>query len=390
MADDIIEQQAETQVAETQATEPTVEQQIAEQMNFRLNGGEPPKETTETTETQVAETETTNTTEVPEFKFQTFTEKYGWQNPEDAAKEIEELRLLKANPIKEELKFENEKSQKIIRALQAEKFDDVYEVLHEQRQLERLTAAEVTKETANDIIKLSMQIKYKDEGLTEAEIEHKFKKQYGIPKEPTELATESEEEFQDRHNEWKDRVAEIEMEKIIDAKVAKRELEAAKSKIVLPEILAEVDEDYIQYKKSLDESATMDAETKEAYKSFKPKDIETKINFNDEANKIAFEFQYEPDEEGFKQSLDLVMDTQKYFEKYKGQDGSPNRKQFLQDIYFIQNKEKIIMAAMNQAKNATLKAQLPDNSQGSFQRQTPTGQEPSELHKYMQAAGVVK
>ncbi len=138
----------------------------------------------------------------------------------------------------------------------------------------------------------------------------------------------------------------------------------------------------------MEESAAIDAETKEAYKSFTPKDIETRINFNDEANKIAFEFHYEPEAEGFKQSLDLVTDTQKYFEKYKNSDGSPNRKQFLQDIYFIQNKEKIIMAAMNQAKNATLKAQLPDNSQGSFQRQQPQTGEPNELHKYMQAAGV--
>lgn len=388
MADNVTEEIQIEQVTET-ATQPSVQEQIAEQMEFRLNGGKPPEQAAETTETKTTtETETTTTTEVPAFQFQTFTEKYGWQSPEDAQREIEELRAFKANPVKEELKFENEKSQKIIKALQADKFDEVYEVLHEQRQLDRLTAAEVTKDTASEIIKLSMQIKYKVEGLTEAEIEHKFKKQYGIPKEP--VLDEYDEDSVAAHNEWKDRVAEIEMEKIIDAKVAKRELEAAKSKIVLPDIAAEVDEDYLQYKESLEKSAAIDAETKEAYKSFKPKDIETKINFNDEANKIAFEFQYEPDEEGFKQSLDLVMDTQKYFEKYKGQDGSPNRKQFLQDIYFIQNKEKIIMAAMNQAKNATLKSQLPDNSQGSFQRQTPTGQEPSELHKYMQAAGVVK
>jgi len=388
MADDIIEQQAETQVAETQVIEPTVEQQIAEQMNFRLNGGEPPAQSAETTETQVAET--TTTTEVPEFKFQTFTEKYGWQNPEDAAKEIEELRQLKANPVKEELKFENEKSEKIIRALQAGKYDDLYQVLHEERQLERLTAAEVNKDTANDIIKLSMQIKYKDEGLTEAEIEHKFKKQYGIPKEPIELATESEEEFQDRHNEWKDRVAEIEMEKIIDAKVAKRELEAAKSKIVLPNIESEADEGYLQYKFNLEESAKVAAENIEAYKTFNPKSIETKIDFNDEANKIAFQFQFEPDTESFNKAMEFVTNPESK-NPFINQDGTTDRKKVLEALYFGLNKEKILLEAMKQAKNATLKSQLPDNSNsGIGTRFVPQSQEPNELHQWMTAAGVVK
>ena len=388
MADELIDN-IQTGGEQQASAEPTVEAQIKEQMEFRLNGKVPevaveqPAAQTEGTEQVVTQTE------APVFQFQTFTEKYGWQNPDDAVKEIEELRALRANPTAAEIKYENEQSEKLAKALQAGKIDEVYGYLDEQRRLDRLTASEVTKETANDIIKLSMQLKYKEEGLTSDEIDYKFKKTYGIPKEPIQGATETDDEFEERHNEWKETVNDIEAGKIIDAKVAKRELEAAKSKLVLPNIEAEVDQDYIQWKKELEESEAIDAETKEAYKSFTPKDIETRISFNDEANKIAFEFHYEPEAEGFAKSLDLVTDTQKYFEKYKNSDGSPNRKQFLQDIYFIQNKEKIIMAAMNQAKNATLKAQLPDNSQGSFQRQQPQTGEPNELHKYMQAAGVV-
>lgn len=275
-------------------------------------------------------------------------------------------------------------------ALQAGKYDDLYQVLHEERQLERLTAAEVNKDTANDIIKLSMQIKYKDEGLTEAEIDHKFKKQYGIPKEPTELATESEEEFQERHNEWKDRVAEIEMEKIIDAKVAKRELEAAKSKIVLPDIESEVDEDYLQYKFNLEESAKAASENIEAYKTFNPKSIETKIDFNDETNKISFQFQYEPDAESFSKAMEFVTNPESK-NPFINQDGTTDRKRVLEALYFGLNKEKILLEAMKQAKNATLKSQLPDNSQGGIgTRQLPQNQEPNELHQWMTAAGVVK
>jgi len=387
MADDIIEQQAAPSGEQVQATEPTVQELIKEQMDFRLNGGTPPQEPINEIEKPSIEGAAAEPVaqEPAPFSFDVFKDRFGYEKPEDVLSEIEQLRALKENPTPVSIKYENEQSEKLAKALQAGKVDEVYNYLNEQKKLEALTTSEITKDSADAIIKLGMQLKYKD--LTESEIDYKFKKQFAIPKEP--VLDVDDDESVAAHNEWKDKVAEVEMEKIIEAKLAKPELEAAKHKLVLPNIEAEVDEDYLQYKESLEKSATIDAETKEAYKAFKPKDIETKLNFKDEANKIEFEFQYEPDEEGFRQSLDLVMDTQKYFEKYKGQDGSPNRKQFLQDIYFIQNKDKIIMAAMNQAKNATLKSQLPDNSQGSFQRQSPQGTEPSELHKYMQAAGVV-
>lgn len=384
MADDIIEQQAETQVVETQETEPTLQQQIAEQMNFRLNGGEPPMESTETTET----VEQVTQTEPPVFQFQTFTEKYGWQSPEDATKEIEELRALKENPVVAEPKFENEQSKALFNAIQAGKSDEVFEILAQQKKLESLTTAEITKDNADAIVKLGMQLKYKD--LTESEIEYKFKKQFAIPKEPVMGDMDDEDEFRDKHNEWKDKVAEIEMEKIIEAKLAKPELESAKSKLVLPNIESEADEDYLQYKFNLEESAKAASENIEAYKTFNPKSIETKIDFNDETNKISFQFQYEPDAESFSKAMEFVTNPESK-NPFINQDGTTDRKRVLEALYFGLNKEKILLEAMKQAKNATLKSQLPDNSQGGIgTRQLPQNQEPNELHQWMTAAGVVK
>jgi len=43
MADDIIEQQTAPSGEQVQATEPTVQELIKEQMDFRLNGGTPPR-----------------------------------------------------------------------------------------------------------------------------------------------------------------------------------------------------------------------------------------------------------------------------------------------------------------------------------------------------------
>lgn len=273
----------------------------------------------------------------------------------------------------------------------AGKTDEVFEYLNEQRQLDRLTTAEVSKDTADEIIKLGMKLRYKDEGLNETEIAYKFNKQYSIPKEPVELASETAEEFEQRHNDWKEQVADIEMSKIIDAKVAKRDLEAAKQKLVLPSVETSVDEDYIQYKKDLEESAKIDEETKIAYKAFTPEAVEAKMNFNDEANKIAFEFQYKPTQEEFAQAVEMVTNPEKFWGMYKNSDGSPNRQKFLQDIQFLVSREKMTMEAMKQAKNATIKQMLlADNSQsGQFQRQPAQQGEPSEIHKLMQQAGVV-
>lgn len=383
----------ETQVAEQSATtqvQDTVAPELREMMEISLNGGIPPAKQETASEQIIEQQHGTEQEEVVDANEYLKTN-LGYESWEAAKAEIEELRQLKANPTKAEIKYENEVSQKLAQAWMAGKTDEVFEYLNEQRQLDRLTTAEVSKDTADEIIKLGMKLRYKDEGLNETEIAYKFNKQYSIPKEPVELATETAEEFEQRHNDWKEQVADIEMSKIIDAKVAKRDLEAAKQKLVLPTVESSVDEDYIQYKKDLEESARIDEETKQAYKAFTPEAVEAKMNFNDEANKIAFEFQYKPTQEEFAQAVEMVTNPGKFWGMYKNSDGSPNRQKFLQDIQFLVSREKMTMEAMKQAKNATIKQMLlADNSQsGQFQRQPAQQGEPSEIHKLMQQAGVV-
>ena len=374
---------------ENEITETVVEQAVEQQasvpseldalMQMSLSDGMPKEVVTEINEEAVV-----NVTEAqpPVFEFKTFTDKYGWQNPEDAETEIQELRKLK--DVKPEFKFENDKSKVLFEAIQSGKTDEVFKVLEEQRKLDNLTASDVTKDNAGDIIKLSMQLKYKD--LTDAEINYKFNKQYGVPKEPVQTDMETDDEFEERKSDWNEKVAEAEMNKIIEAKLAKPDLESAKSKLVLPSIDSEQDEDYLQYKQSLENEAQIDAERNEAYRSFKAQDLGIKMNFNDEANKIQFDFQFEPDQEGFAKAVEFVTEPEKYFSDYKNSDGTPNRKKFLEDMYFTKNKERVIMEAMKQAKNATIKSMLPDNSSGGLNRQIPQGQEMSELDAMMQAS----
>ncbi|WP_434127652.1 hypothetical protein, partial [Enterococcus faecium] len=73
---------------------------------------------------------------------------------------IEELRALKAAPpVVTELKYENEKSERVAKALQAGNLKEVYKALDQEERLNELTSIEVNKDTAEKIIKMAIGVK---------------------------------------------------------------------------------------------------------------------------------------------------------------------------------------------------------------------------------------
>lgn len=360
-------------------------QELSQQMSIALNGGIVPA----STENIQPETQPTTEPEDIPLTFETIKEKFGYEKAEDAIKEIEELRNYKATPAAPEpIRFANDFSEKVFKALQSDKPEDIKQVsklLAEQDRIDNLTSVEITKDNAADIIKMGMSLKYKD--FTQADIDYRFKKQFALPKEPVQALEEPDEDFEIRKNEWKSQVNDIEQDKIIEAKLIKPELEAHKSKLVLPETIQQVDEDYIKWKKSQDELPKLNAEIAQAYKAITPELVETKINFNDEANKIAFEFQYKPASEDLAKAADIAGDFNKFFDLFISQDGKPDRERFIKAIDFAINPEKVLMEAMKQSKNATLKAQLPDNNVNGG-RQLMQQTQVSDLDLQMQNAGI--
>jgi hypothetical protein len=309
-------------------------------------------------------------------------EKFGYESHEAAIKEIEELRAFKAQPRNPEFTVPDDESALILKALASGKRDEVYKYLDHEMRIERLLTNDVNKETAADIVKMGMQLKYKD--LTPDEISYKFNKQFALPPEPKQTMDEDDDAFMSRHSSWEDQVRDKQMELMIEAKMVKPELQNAKGKLTIPEIDTPVDEDYIQYRQMLEQKAKDDAANTEAYKSITPKALETRINFKDEINKVGFEYQFEPDAEGFAKAVQIASDAGLFWQTFRNSDGTPNRERFLDMIYYVINKEKVLTSAMNQAKNATIKATLPDNSQGGLVRQVTQSQEPNELDQMMQ------
>lgn len=309
----------------------------------------------------------------------------GFDNMQVAKTEIEILRQkANAQPATPSYKFDNETIDTIFKALQSGELTKVHSALDQQIRIDKLIAADVNKDTAADIIKLGMQLELKD--LTPEEINYKYNKQYGAPKEPVQTTMESDEDFEIRQNEWKEVVADIEMNRVIEAKVMKPRIAAAKNEIKFPQSTQQVDEDYIQYKKSLEARPQVEAEIREIYKKITPEVIGTKLPFNDEANKIAFEFQYLPDGDSFSKSVDMALNVDKFLDTFYSSDGQFDNAKFVSALHFALNKDAYLLEAMKQAKNATIKASLPDNTTGGLQRQMMQTHEPTELDKQMNFA----
>lgn len=391
MADIIENRQTNTQ--EVKIPE-GVSPEMHQQMQMALTGKMPEEgqqaPVVQTGEEGEAQTQADIVNQDQPFSFDIFKTELGVEKPEQLLEEVKSLRTYKNTPLPiPEIKFEGEnveESKKLFEAIRLGNRTEVYNILREQIMLDNYASAEVTEQNAPEIIKLGMALRYKD--LSQSEIDYKFNKQYGIPKEPQ--GDLEDEEFKEKHDLWKETVLDIKTSMTIDAKLAKPELVSHKKNLVLPTIEQQQsapDENYANFQKEFDKIQKESEETQQIVKSYSPKEFGIKMNFNDEPNKIQFDFQFEPDGESFTKASEFVMDDSKVMARYRNQDGTLDRKKYFEDQYFILNREAIIMEAMKQAKNATLKSQLADNTNGGMNRQNinPPG-ERTEFQKQMDAA----
>ena len=179
------------------------------------------------------------------------------------------------------------------------------------------------------------------------------------------------------------------MELTIEAIKLKPELETAKAKLIFPEI-DQQDEGYVNYKKAIDEETRLSAEAVKAYQAFTPEMVATKLDFIDKANGVQLNYNYAPDKESFGNTLKMVSNIEEFYNLFQNSDGTPNRTKFFKAIHNAVNMDAILLDAMNQAKNATLKSLLPDNSQnrGLVRQLVSNTMETTELAEGMKAAGI--
>jgi hypothetical protein len=289
--------------------------------------------------------ETQETTETPTIDYSSFVkETFGFETVESAKEEIENLKKLKDQ--KPQFEFSNEDSRKLYEAFTSGKEDDIYSYLSKKKEVERLSNAEVNEQTALDILKLSL--KSKNEDLTNDEVNFLLKKQYSVPKEPTQKVDELDEDFESRHNEWKEIVDEKKQELIINAKLAKKEIEQFKSNIVLPtlekEVTNKVDPKVLEQQEQL--LKDFQSELNQTYKSYQG------VNVTAKCEDAEFLLSFAP-KESEKESLKTTLNEfglEEYFNpRWLTQEGKVNTSKMMDDIYWLENKEAILQKVANES-----------------------------------------
>jgi len=296
-------------------------------------------------------------------------ERFGYDSVEQAEQEFKKL---KEQP---SFEFKDDVSKSLFDAIKEGKADDVYEILNQQKRLEKLTSSELTPDLAAEIVKTNIKNKYKD--LTSDDVDLLFYDQHFVPLKPEQGYDESDEDYAGKVKTWQSQVDYAERKLMIEAKVIRPELEKLKSEIKLPDIYneagreAESQEEFeiMQQARSIYEK-TLDSDF-QSFNGFnvsvKDEDVEIPISFNvGEDERLAMK-------------NDLTdFDSDSYFEnRWFSEDGKPKVQQIMADKYLLENREKIFSKIANEAASQRLLAHLKKNGNINInQSPTPQGAKP--------------
>ena len=159
----------------------------------------------------------------------------GYESWDAAKQEIEQLKKLKEAQQANEIKFANDESEKLFKALKEGKEDEIYEVLSKKQEFKRIEKLDVTNpKDASELIKANLKLKHPQ--LDPTEIEDIFQENYYKSPKPTQRDDQTDEEYQAALEDWKLRTEAIDRKMVRDAKIAKPEVLSLQSKIVIPDI----------------------------------------------------------------------------------------------------------------------------------------------------------
>lgn len=294
-----------------------------------------------------------------------------------ARAELEELRPLKEQSrTQSEIKFANEQSQRFFEYAKEGKEPELRQFLIRKEQLERMSAADVSKlEQAAEVIKLNMRLKNED--LTQDDVDFQFSEDFSLPEKPEQGEEEADDAFLKRENRWKADVERVEKRMAIAAKQAKPELAKYQSELVLPDIQRIDPKAQAAAQKELEDA---EAEKKQyltklngEFKNFsgfnathKDKDVEYGVEYGiTEEEKTVVKAQLESfATEGYSQYF-----GNRWFEK----DGTPKIAQMMEDIYLLNNREKVFQKLVSESAAKRLDTFIKSKSNIQVDGKTPTG-----------------
>lgn len=296
-------------------------------------------------------------------------ERFGYDSVEQAEQEFKKL---KEQP---SFEFKDDVSRTLFDAIREGKADDVYEILNQQKKLEKLLNSDLTPDLAVEIVKTNIKNKYKD--LTSEDVDLLFYDQYFVPLKPEQAYDESDEDYAGKVKTWQSQVDYADRKLMIEAKVIRPELEKLKSEIKLPDIYNEAGREA-----EFQEEFEIMQEARSIYEKTLDSDFQSFSGFNvsvkDEDVEIPISFNVAEDERLAMKNDLTDFDSDSYFEgRWFTKDGKPNVQQIMADKYLLENREKIFSKIANEAASQRLLAHLKKNGNINInQSPTPQGAKP--------------
>jgi hypothetical protein len=297
-------------------------------------------------------------------------ERFGFESVEEAENQFKRLKDQQNG-----FEFKDDVSKTLFDAIKEGKADDVYQVLNQQKRLDKLTTAELNTELAIEIVKENLKQKHKE--LNEEEVELLFYDKFFVPLKPEQSFDETDEDYSNKVKAWESQVDYTEKKLMIEAKMTRSELEKLKSEIRLPDIYneagrnAQYQEDFElmqQARSTYEQTLNSDFQSFSGFNvSVKDEDVEIPIAFNvAEEERLAMKNQLED------------FDTDTYFEgRWFNKDGRPNVQQIMADKYLLENRDKIFSKIANEAASQRLLAHLKKSGNINInQTATPQGARP--------------
>ena len=282
---------------------------------------------------------------------------FGIKDPEEIKREREEYKKLKDQKPPEP-EFSNEQSKQIYELIRQGKTKEVMDWFGKQDRLNTLVTNNVSDENAEDIIKLGMQLS--NELLTKDEIDFQYRQQFALPKEPVQRVSESEDEYTERLEEWKEKVANVKMAKVVAAKMAIPQLEKQKANVVLPEIQKPEPKQEQPSQEYLDKLDSVRKNFLQKLESDYSKVDGFSTTVKDESVELPISFKI-PDESkvAIKGMLESGFDVNNYIDKrWFDESGNPKINQIIEDIYELENRDKVHAGIANNAAAKRLEAYI--------------------------------
>lgn len=257
-----------------------------------------------------------------------------------------------AEPQKPSFEWKDDFSKTIYEKLVSKDVSELADMLYEQKVLSSLDSM-----SDEDVIKLNMAYEFPE--LSPEEIEEEYNAKFSIEDDiDYDMLTDDEAQARRKQVEKQQKAIQREMKKIV--KEAKTNLQDLKRDIDFPDILSQMtaqqptDEVVSQYlAKQQEDSQRAYQESRMQFENSIQDGLNSfdgfSVNYKDEDVQFDGKFNLTPEDKSSLQETLKTFDLESFYGNRYYKEGKYDTKQLAEDVYFLQNREKIVNAMVTQA-----------------------------------------